>query len=207
MCYNSFKDASPGRIVQRNAGLACWRPCLDRGSFSANQSHSAGGYRAYAQRPRKHCWYTGGITYGSEPFAGHRVRSERRQRDRGVLYPGLRCKLPAARSRWSGALLRPPLRRQLRLCRRIAQLTGQTSHCEKVHLYGAYQAERFGGRHIYFCPSGMAYFAAPIIIGGRAAGSLVGGPVLIMDIDDYLAGSPPGMRDGLRSRWRNSAPS
>ena len=80
-------------------------------------------------------------------------------------------------------------------CRRIAQLTGQTSHCEKVHLYGAYQAERFGGRYIYFCPSGMAYFAAPIIIGGRAAGSLVGGPVLIMDIDDYLAGSPPGMRD------------
>ena len=54
-------------------------------------------------------------------------------------------------------------------CRRIAQLTGQTSHCEKVHLYGAYQAERFGGRYIYFCPSGMAYFAAPIIIGGRAA--------------------------------------
>ena len=73
-------------------------------------------------------------------------------------------------------------------CRKMSELTGSNLHCEKVHLYGAYQAERFGGRYIYFCPSGMAYFSSPIIVGGSIAGSLVGGPVLIMDIEDYLAG-------------------
>lgn len=73
-------------------------------------------------------------------------------------------------------------------CRKMSELTGANLQCEKVHLYGAYQAERFGGRYIYFCPSGMAYFSSPIIVGGAIAGSMVGGPVLIMDIEDYLAG-------------------
>lgn len=72
-------------------------------------------------------------------------------------------------------------------CRKMTEITGSDIHCEKVHLYGAFQAERFGGRYIYFCPSGMAYFSSPIIVGGAVAGSMVGGPVLIMDIEDYLA--------------------
>ena len=73
-------------------------------------------------------------------------------------------------------------------CRELSALSGNNLHCEKVHLYGAYQAERFGGRYIYFCPSGMAYFSSPIIVGGTIVGSMVGGPALIMEIDDYLAG-------------------
>ncbi len=79
-------------------------------------------------------------------------------------------------------------------CHKLFQVTGGAAHCEQVHLYGAYQAERFGGRYIYFCPSGMAYCSSPIIVGGRTAGSLVGGPVLIMDPEDYLAGDTPAGR-------------
>lgn len=72
-------------------------------------------------------------------------------------------------------------------CRKMARLTGTRLHCEKAHLYGAYQAERFGGRYIYFCPTGLAYSSSPIIVGGAVAGSMVCGPVLIMDVEDYLA--------------------
>lgn len=96
-------------------------------------------------------------------------------------------------------------------CRAIAARHGENLHCEKVHLYGAYQAERFGGRYIYFCPSGLAYFSSPIMVGGQAAGSLVGGPVLIMDVEDYLAGEPQSRRamtaeelDQLRSGLERS---
>lgn len=91
-----------------------------------------------------------------------------------------------------GAVLfeRRPEEGDCAVCRAIARKNGENLHCEKVHLYGTYQAERFGGRYIYFCPSGLAYFASPIMVGGRVAGSLVGGPVLIMDVEDYLAGEP-----------------
>ena len=79
-------------------------------------------------------------------------------------------------------------------CRKLLRAPGEDSRCERVHLYGAYQAERFGGRYIYFCPSGMAYCSSPIVVGGQAAGSLMGGPVLIMDPEDFLAGGSPAGR-------------
>lgn len=77
-----------------------------------------------------------------------------------------------------------------RACRAAMERHGLPSRCDQLHLYGAAQAERFGGRYIYFCPSGLAYFASPVMVGGQAAGALVGGPALIMDVEDYLAGEP-----------------
>ena len=76
------------------------------------------------------------------------------------------------------------------LCRELYAATGVDTGCAKVHQYGARQAERFGGRYIYFCPADMAYFASPVTIGGQVAGALVGGPVLIMDPEDYLEETP-----------------
>lgn len=72
------------------------------------------------------------------------------------------------------------------LCRKVTELTGAVTRCDRIHLHGALQAERFGGRYIYFCPFEMAYFSSPIMVGGALAGALVAGPVLIMDIEDYL---------------------
>ncbi len=63
-----------------------------------------------------------------------------------------------------------------------------TFGCEGLHAFAARQSERFGGRYIYFCPIGLAFFASPIISSGIFAGSLVGGPALIMDTEDLLAG-------------------
>ena len=83
-------------------------------------------------------------------------------------------------------------------CRALNARRGIPSPCDKLHLYGVAQAERQGGRYTYFCPSGLAYFASPIKVGGRTAGALVGGPALIMDVEDYLASDP--------ELWRGRSP-
>jgi len=83
-------------------------------------------------------------------------------------------------------------------CRALNARRGVPSPCDKLHLYGVAQAERRGGRYTYFCPSGLAYFASPIKVGGRTAGALVGGPALIMDVEDYLASDP--------ELWRGLSP-
>ena len=74
------------------------------------------------------------------------------------------------------------------LCQLQKKSSGSAPPCAQVHLHGAQEAQRFGGRYIYFCPSDMAYFSSPLMLGGQQVGSLVCGPLLIMDPDDYLAG-------------------
>ncbi len=73
------------------------------------------------------------------------------------------------------------------LCRSV-QPAGEPPRCDQAHLYAARQAERFGGRYIYMCPSDLTFFASPVTLGGSTAGALVAGPVLIMDPEDFLAG-------------------
>lgn len=58
--------------------------------------------------------------------------------------------------------------------------------CGKAHLYGSYQAERFGGKYVYFCPIGLVYWASPITIGNSMQAALVGGPVLMMAAEEFL---------------------
>jgi two-component system, response regulator YesN len=58
--------------------------------------------------------------------------------------------------------------------------------CANSHLYGCYQAERFGGRYVFFCPLGMTHWASPIMLDGNVVGSLLGGPVHIVDPEDFL---------------------
>jgi len=71
-------------------------------------------------------------------------------------------------------------------CQFLRGLPGEPPACENLHLRGIFQAERFGGRYIYSCPSGLTYFTAPIIVGSAIAGALVAGPVLIMEPEDLL---------------------
>ena len=75
------------------------------------------------------------------------------------------------------------------LCSLLQKTTGEAPHCELVHRHGAEMAHRFGGRYIYSCPSDMVYFSSPLMQGGQQVGALVCGPVLLMDVDDYLASS------------------
>jgi two-component system response regulator YesN len=64
--------------------------------------------------------------------------------------------------------------------------SGRSQICANSHLYGCYQAERFGGRYIYFCPLGLTHWASPIMQEGAVVGALLGGPVHMVEPEDFL---------------------
>ena len=77
-------------------------------------------------------------------------------------------------------------------CRMREKITGKGEDCISIHRHGAMEADRFGGRYIYFCPSGLAYFSSPIVTGGSVTGMFVGGPVLIMDEEEIISDCTEG---------------
>jgi len=62
----------------------------------------------------------------------------------------------------------------------------RNGECERVSLYGRYQAERFGGRYIYFCPSGLTYCVSPVFSDTCDVSALFAGPLLMVDPDEFL---------------------
>ncbi|HEY5583335.1 MAG TPA: PocR ligand-binding domain-containing protein [Ruminiclostridium sp.] len=72
------------------------------------------------------------------------------------------------------------------ICQKIQDATNKTSKCSSVHLYGSYQAERFGGKYVFFCPMGFVHWASPIIINDTLLGAFIGGPVLMVNPDEFM---------------------
>ena len=58
--------------------------------------------------------------------------------------------------------------------------------CIDAQLHAAYQAERFGGKYIYFCPSGLVFCIAQIM-GERENRFLIVGPIMATDRENYIA--------------------
>ncbi|WP_312644571.1 PocR ligand-binding domain-containing protein [Hydrogenoanaerobacterium sp.] len=58
--------------------------------------------------------------------------------------------------------------------------------CRDAHLYGMMQAERFGGKYIYYCPMGLTYFVSPIMSENEGVALVTAGPLLMVDADDYI---------------------
>ena len=52
---------------------------------------------------------------------------------------------------------------------------------------GAMQSFRFGGRFFFYSPVGLFHFASPIIAKGRHTVTAVGGPVLMVSLDEYIS--------------------
>ena len=52
---------------------------------------------------------------------------------------------------------------------------------------GAMQSYRFGGRFFFYSPIGLFHFASPIVTNGRHSVTAVGGPVLMVPIEEYIA--------------------
>jgi len=71
-------------------------------------------------------------------------------------------------------------------CNAYTHCSGQKVNCRQSHLYGSENALRFGGKYTYFCPLSLTHFAAPILIDGVVRGALIGGPVLLIDREEYL---------------------
>lgn len=71
-------------------------------------------------------------------------------------------------------------------CNSFSHYTGAEINCRQTHLYGSENALRFGGKYTYFCPLSLTHFTAPILIDGMVRGSLIGGPVLLIDHEEFL---------------------
>ena len=52
---------------------------------------------------------------------------------------------------------------------------------------GAMQSYRFGGRFFFYSPIGLFHFASPLITNGRHTATAVGGPVLMIPLDEYIS--------------------
>jgi AraC-like DNA-binding protein/ligand-binding sensor protein len=68
----------------------------------------------------------------------------------------------------------------------VAKLFDNEELCRVSAVYNSYRAKRFGGRFIFYCPRGFVFFVSPLIRGGRHDISVIGGPVLMSEYDDYI---------------------
>ncbi|MBQ4564484.1 MAG: helix-turn-helix domain-containing protein [Lachnospiraceae bacterium] len=55
-----------------------------------------------------------------------------------------------------------------------------------AHNYGLAEAERFGGKYIYFCPLGLTFMVSPIIGETRSMAKITAGPFLMVELQDYI---------------------
>ena len=59
--------------------------------------------------------------------------------------------------------------------------------CRIAFLYGCYQSRRFGGRYVFFAPSGLVYCAAPLLDSkGKMLSGVLAGPFILTDYDDFI---------------------
>jgi len=73
-----------------------------------------------------------------------------------------------------------------KFCHKIQGELNKSQSCLNAHLYGSYQAERFGGKYVFFCPFGLTHWASPIINKGIMKGAIIAGPVQMMEPEDFL---------------------
>jgi len=71
-------------------------------------------------------------------------------------------------------------------CSKLQSVVDIKCDCRSCHMSAARQAERFGGKYIYFCPVGFVHFASPLMSGDELKGAIVSGPVLIVDAEEFF---------------------
>ena len=60
--------------------------------------------------------------------------------------------------------------------------------CHVALLFGCYQSRRFGGRYIFYAPSGLTYCAAPLLDNkGKMTAGVLAGPFLMTDYEDFIS--------------------
>ena len=73
-------------------------------------------------------------------------------------------------------------------CRAMSEKLGMSgSDCSVEYERALKTAERLGGRYIYSCARGFVHFASPIIFSDNRKGVIIGGPLLLTDVPDYIA--------------------
>lgn len=72
-------------------------------------------------------------------------------------------------------------------CQVCAAVGRKAENCIQAHIYGMTEAERFGGKYIYFCPMGLTCFVSPILGQAGSAAKITVGPFRMVDREDYVA--------------------
>ncbi len=71
---------------------------------------------------------------------------------------------------------------------RICHIAGRSPEdCVRAHNYGMTEAERFGGKYIYFCPMGLCCFVSPIVGDAHVEAKITAGPFLMVEAQDYIS--------------------
>ncbi len=70
-----------------------------------------------------------------------------------------------------------------RLCEAACLTKEQGIHS---HNYGMAEAERFGGKYIYFCPLGLTFLVSPIIGETGSTAKITAGPFLMVEPQDFI---------------------
>ena len=72
-------------------------------------------------------------------------------------------------------------------CGMCAAAGASHDRCVQAHIYGMTEAERFGGKYIYFCPMGLTCFVSPILGEGGAEAKITVGPFIMVEKQDFIA--------------------
>lgn len=72
-------------------------------------------------------------------------------------------------------------------CMRCKLSNGEKCDYRNTHLYGCFEAERWNGLYIYYCPLGLGFISTVIYDGGRAEYAFVSGPIVIGSLADTLS--------------------
>ncbi len=75
---------------------------------------------------------------------------------------------------------------RFKCCAKFQELKGSSWVCSKAHLYASKQSEKIGEPYIFICPSGLVHWAVPVIIKEKFVGGLIGGPVHMERVDEYI---------------------
>ncbi len=59
--------------------------------------------------------------------------------------------------------------------------------CTQTHMHAALQAERFGGKYIYFCHMGLTCFVSSVFTDDDFSAYITAGPLLMVEKQDFIA--------------------
>ncbi|MBN2853555.1 MAG: PocR ligand-binding domain-containing protein [Clostridia bacterium] len=71
-----------------------------------------------------------------------------------------------------------------KICRHAQE--NDQKKCRETYIYGCSQAEKYGGKYVFFCHMGLTLWVCPIIEEDQLVGSIVAGPVIMMEPDDFI---------------------
>lgn len=71
-------------------------------------------------------------------------------------------------------------------CQLCAAVGRNREGCIRAHVYGMTEAQRFGGKYIYFCPMGLTCFVSPILGEDGAAAKITVGPFIMVEKQDFI---------------------